>query len=68
MINSDLARATWHKSTRSGSDSDCVEVTEGVRVVGVRDSKDPSGPILVFARTSWTAFIADTPHQNTPLS
>ncbi|MFI9329796.1 DUF397 domain-containing protein [Kitasatospora sp. NPDC052868] len=27
-------------------------------VVPVRDSKDPSGPALVFASAAWSAFLA----------
>ena len=26
--------------------------------IGVRDSKDPSGPVLVFTRSEWQAFVA----------
>jgi hypothetical protein len=26
--------------------------------VGVRDSKDPAGPVLAFPATSWSAFVA----------
>ncbi|WP_433517239.1 DUF397 domain-containing protein [Nonomuraea sp. CA-143628] len=28
-------------------------------VVGVRDSKDPEGPKLIFTPAEWRAFIAD---------
>jgi hypothetical protein len=40
--------ATWHKSSRSGANG-CVEVAHGNDQIAVRDSKDPSGPILLFA-------------------
>ncbi|WP_344941982.1 DUF397 domain-containing protein [Sphaerisporangium flaviroseum] len=47
----ELQDTTWHKSSRSGpGGGNCVEVallSGGHR--GVRDSKDPAGPILVFA-------------------
>ncbi|MBO4210342.1 DUF397 domain-containing protein, partial [Micromonospora echinofusca] len=44
----DLTGATWRKSTRSGgSGGNCVEVADNLPgVVGVRDSKDPTGPAL----------------------
>jgi len=49
---------TWRKSTRSGGQGNCVEVAETPTAIGVRDSKDPAGPILVFTRTEWQAFVA----------
>ncbi|MDG4805973.1 DUF397 domain-containing protein [Micromonospora sp. WMMD1120] len=55
----DLAGATWRKSTRSGgSGGNCVEVADNLPgVVGVRDSKDPTGPTLTFAPASWATFV-----------
>ncbi|GAA3348027.1 DUF397 domain-containing protein [Amorphoplanes nipponensis] len=55
----DLTGARWHKSTRSGSNGgDCVEVAGNLPgVVAVRDSKDPDGPVLIFGRDTWAAFI-----------
>jgi hypothetical protein len=56
----DLTNAVWRKSTRSGGvDGNCVEVadlTEGARAV--RDSKNPTGPALMFTATEWSAFTA----------
>jgi Domain of unknown function (DUF397) len=54
-----LSGARWRKSTRSGGNGgDCVEVADNIPgVVGVRDSKDPDGPALVFTVTEWRAFI-----------
>ena len=54
---SDFLDAVWHKSTRSGN-SGCVEVATLERVVGVRDSKDRQGPVLVFRFDEWNAFLA----------
>ncbi|MFI7190355.1 DUF397 domain-containing protein [Nocardia nova] len=55
----DLSGAQWFKSSRSSSQKECVEVahlSEGM--VGVRDSKNPTGAALVFAPAEWDAFTA----------
>ena len=56
----DLIGARWRKSTRSGGNGgNCVEVADNLgAVVGVRDSKDPAGPVLTFAPAVWTRFVA----------
>ena len=54
-----LADAPWRKSTRSQT-SNCVEVAPlgaGPAAVALRDSKDPSGPVLLFNRVGWLGFI-----------
>ncbi|WP_431977550.1 DUF397 domain-containing protein [Micromonospora haikouensis] len=58
----DLSSARWKKSTRSGtSGGDCVEVAANLTgVVAVRDSKDPSGPVLAFTPQTWRAFVEHT--------
>ncbi|MEV6339220.1 DUF397 domain-containing protein [Nocardia vinacea] len=44
-VTIDLSEATWFKSRRSTSGSDCVEVAHlGYSMVGVRDSKNPADP------------------------
>jgi hypothetical protein len=54
----DLGNAVWHKSTRSGPWTDnCVEVAFVDGAVAVRDSKDPTGPVLVFTAGEWDAFV-----------
>lgn len=48
----------WHKSSYSGANGACVEVATTVPDrVATRDSKDPSGPVLHFPRTSWSSFV-----------
>ncbi|MFG2017058.1 DUF397 domain-containing protein [Actinomadura geliboluensis] len=48
----------WRKSSRSGTSghSDCVEVAQLTAKVGVRDSKAPEAPHLVFDVADWRRF------------
>ncbi|MFI6234027.1 DUF397 domain-containing protein [Micromonospora sp. NPDC050784] len=61
----DLTNAIWRKSRRSGSSGgNCVEVADNLPgVVGVRDSKDPAGPALIFGPAAWRAFVAQVLEQ-----
>jgi hypothetical protein len=47
----------WRKSSHSFSNGNCAEVGQDGAVVGVRDSKDPDGPVLVFGPVAWVAFL-----------
>ncbi|HEV2966866.1 MAG TPA: DUF397 domain-containing protein [Candidatus Dormibacteraeota bacterium] len=54
----DPDRATWRKSTYSnGTGGNCVEVADLPNGRAVRDSKHPHGPILVFTKDEWQAFV-----------
>ncbi|MFF0498574.1 DUF397 domain-containing protein [Nocardia aobensis] len=55
-MNNDLSVAKWFKSSRSTSAKDCVEVAFLEDAVGVRDSKNPTGPALVFTPAEWSSF------------
>jgi hypothetical protein len=53
------ADAPWRKSSHSpDGPPGCLEWTAGSDRVGVRDSNDPTGGVLVFGRRAWTDFIA----------
>ncbi|MFE4174455.1 DUF397 domain-containing protein [Streptomyces sp. NPDC056909] len=48
----------WRKSSYSGgSNGDCLEVADGYVNVPVRDSKNPTGPTLLFQTADWASFI-----------
>ncbi|MEU8964827.1 DUF397 domain-containing protein [Streptomyces sp. NPDC048491] len=49
----------WRKSTYSGGSSgECLEFSDSCSAcVPVRDSKNPTGPAVVFGPTAWTEFV-----------
>lgn len=51
------ATAHWFKSSRSDTGGKCVEIAFLDDTIGVRDSKDPTGPVLTFHPTAWDAFL-----------
>jgi hypothetical protein len=58
-VSINLSGAQWFKSSRSAEAKACVAVAFlGEGHVGVRDSKNPSGPALIFAPTEWDAFTS----------
>ena len=48
----------WRKSSHSGADSGCVEISgNSLGLLAVRDSKDTAGPTLAFPIAEWKKFI-----------
>jgi Domain of unknown function (DUF397) len=57
-LQRELSSATWRKSSHSGSGDQCVEVAAlSTGRYALRDSKDPHGPALVFAKREWAALL-----------
>ncbi|MCX5400666.1 DUF397 domain-containing protein [Streptomyces sp. NBC_00102] len=55
------AELHWFKSSHSGAEGgDCLEVATSPGTVHVRDSKQPTGPVLTMAPGAWAAFVAAT--------
>jgi hypothetical protein len=49
----------WRKSSASNPSGNCVEGGElPGGAIAVRDSRDPSGPALVYTRAGISAFLA----------
>jgi hypothetical protein len=72
MVDLNPSTDGWHKSSHSGNNGACVEVSvmddaqapgdpaaSVVRLLAVRDSKDPAGPRLHFPPTAWNTFAHD---------
>jgi len=55
-----LNSAVWKKSSRSNGNggNNCVEIARLDTAIAVRDSKDPSGPALIFNPSSWSEFLS----------
>jgi Domain of unknown function (DUF397) len=53
----EVAALGWRTSSYSTSGANCVQVSLGGPGVGVRDSKDPDGPVLAVPTARWSAFL-----------
>ncbi|MEU7138091.1 DUF397 domain-containing protein [Nocardia sp. NPDC046473] len=61
----DLTHARWFSSTHSATTTNGVEVAHlDSGQVGIRDSKNPSHPALVFTPDAWDTFTAGIVHGN----
>lgn len=58
MRTLDLSTARWRKSTRSDASNTCVEVAFAGCAVGMRDSKNPTGPVLALPAAALTALTS----------
>lgn len=56
----DLPAAVWRKSSFSGAVGNCVELSWLEGQAGVRNSRDPHGPVLVVPSRVLVSFVAGT--------
>jgi hypothetical protein len=52
----------WRRTSFCGVENTCVDVAFGPATVAVRDSKDPSGPVLLFTPAEWERFLLGIHH------
>jgi hypothetical protein len=59
LLTHHLNGAVWKKASRSNGNggNNCVEVAFLDTGVAVRDSKNRSGPALMFTSAEWIAFV-----------
>lgn len=62
MLAHVLTDAVWKKASRSNGNggNNCVEVAFLDGAVAVRDSKNRTGPALMFTPAEWKAFVDST--------
>lgn len=58
----EVAFTGWRTSSHSHGNGDCVQVAQTGALVGVRDSKDPAGPVLAVGPTEWSALLTGIHH------
>jgi Domain of unknown function (DUF397) len=65
MSAAELGDVAWRKSGRSNSSGNCVQLARleeragGADLVGIRDSKHPDGPALIFPAGQIAEWVAD---------
>lgn len=50
----DLNRAVWQSSGEDGR----IQVAYVDDLIGMRDARNPDGPVLIFDQAEWDAFVA----------
>lgn len=57
LSEEERAGLSWRKARASTHNGACVEIASVPGKIAVRDSKDPFGPILVYAPAEFGAFL-----------
>ncbi|MCW2902700.1 MAG: hypothetical protein JWO67_4965 [Streptosporangiaceae bacterium] len=53
----ELDNASWRKSSRSDNSGACVSVAALGPYCAVRDSRDASGPVIIFSKAALRTFF-----------
>jgi len=57
LSEAERAGLAWLKARSSSHNGECVEIASAAGNIVMRDSKDPNGPILVYTRAEFKAFL-----------
>jgi Domain of unknown function (DUF397) len=49
----------WRKASHSTGNGACIEVASCSGGLAVRDSQDPTGPVVICTPPDWRAFITE---------
>lgn len=53
----EVGTAAWRKSSHSGT-GDCIEAMAALNdTIGLRDSRDPDGDVIVLGRREWARLV-----------
>ena len=52
-----MKTTAWIKASASATDGQCVEMRRNGPAVEVRDSKNPTGPVLQYTPNQFTAWV-----------
>jgi Domain of unknown function (DUF397) len=64
MLPPELNDATWRKSSRSPSQSECVELTSLPGRLAIRDSKNPDTTALIITQSQGRTLLQRLKHQH----
>jgi Domain of unknown function (DUF397) len=53
-----LRNLLWRKATHSTGNGACVEVASVGGLLAVRDSQNPTGPVVLCTPSNWQAFLS----------